>query len=124
MVNAAMKFDTILHTLLARLTLLCGLAMLAPLASADAPLADLIQQGDSRGAQALLQAGANVNAAQPDGSTPLLWAVYQVDICAGGTSSTIRPSSITRTRSTFSSVEVRWAMIRMVVSPDSSEIAD
>lgn len=48
-------------------------------AYADSPLADAIQNGDTRSAQSLLQAGADVNAAQPDGSTPLLWAVYQVD---------------------------------------------
>jgi len=57
----------------------CCLALLPALASAEAVLADLIQQGDTRGAQALLQAGANANEAQSDGSTPLLWAVYQVD---------------------------------------------
>jgi len=79
MANDAIMSCTVLYKLVARLALLCGLAWLAPLAHADSPLADLIQQGDSRGAQALLQAGANVNAAQPDGSTPLLWAVYQVD---------------------------------------------
>lgn len=46
---------------------------------AQSPLADLIQAGDSRGALALLQNGANVNTPQNDGTTPLHWAVYQVD---------------------------------------------
>jgi ankyrin repeat protein len=46
---------------------------------AQSPLADLIQAGDSRGALALLQRGADVNTPQNDGTTPLHWAVYQVD---------------------------------------------
>ncbi|MFZ9585349.1 MAG: ankyrin repeat domain-containing protein, partial [Pseudohongiellaceae bacterium] len=61
---------------------LCSFWLLLALATparAEAPLADLIEAGDSRGALALLAAGAEVNAAQPDGSTALLWAVYQVD---------------------------------------------
>lgn len=55
------------------------LLALATGARAAAPLADLIEAGDSQGALALLTAGAEVNAAQPDGSTALLWAVYQAD---------------------------------------------
>jgi ankyrin repeat protein len=46
---------------------------------AQAPLADLIQAGKLDDARARLRAGADVNAAQPDGSRPILWAVYQVD---------------------------------------------
>jgi ankyrin repeat protein len=56
-----------------------GMLLSALQARAESPLADLIEQGDSRGAQALLQGGANVNQPQNDGTTPLLWAVYQVD---------------------------------------------
>lgn len=48
-------------------------------ASAQSPLADLIQNGADKAALELLQSGANVNAAQADGSTPLLWAVYSVN---------------------------------------------
>ncbi|MES2624724.1 MAG: ankyrin repeat domain-containing protein [Pseudomonadota bacterium] len=62
-----------------KLLLAIGSVLLALDAHAESTLADVIQQGDSRTAQELLQAGANVNDAQNDGSTPLLWAVYQVD---------------------------------------------
>jgi ankyrin repeat protein len=62
-----------------KLMLITGSLLLALDVRAQSPLADAIQQGDSRTAQELLQAGANVNDAQNDGSTPLLWAVYQVD---------------------------------------------
>lgn len=48
-------------------------------ARADSPLADLIQAGDTRAALELLRAGTDVNAPQNDGTTPLHWAVYQVD---------------------------------------------
>ena len=46
---------------------------------AQSALADKIQAGDRKGALALIASGANVNATQPDGSTPLHWAVYRVD---------------------------------------------
>ena len=42
-------------------------------------LADRIQAGDRRGALAMIAAGADVNQAQPDGTTPLHWAAYRVD---------------------------------------------
>jgi ankyrin repeat protein len=42
-------------------------------------LADRIQSGDRLAALAMIAAGADVNQAQPDGSTPLHWAVYRVD---------------------------------------------
>jgi uncharacterized protein len=48
-------------------------------AEAQSALADRIQAGDRTGALALIAAGANVHQAQPDGSTPLHWAVYRVD---------------------------------------------
>jgi ankyrin repeat protein len=42
-------------------------------------LANLIQQGDRKVALAQIRAGADVNAAQPDGTRPIHWAVYRVD---------------------------------------------
>jgi uncharacterized protein len=52
---------------------------LAATACAQPTLADRIQSGDRRAALAMLDAGADVNRAQPDGSTPLHWAAYRVD---------------------------------------------
>jgi len=51
----------------------------AATAQAQLALADRIQSGDRKAALAMIAAGANVNQAQPDGSTPLHWAVYRVD---------------------------------------------
>jgi ankyrin repeat protein len=48
-------------------------------AHAQSALADRIQSGDRRAALALIAGGADVNQAQPDGTTPLHWAVYRVD---------------------------------------------
>ena len=48
-------------------------------AGTDATLADRIQAGDRKGALDLIASGADVNRAQPDGTTPLQWAVYRVD---------------------------------------------
>ncbi len=42
-------------------------------------LATLIQKGDRKAALAMIRAGADVNAAQPDGTRPIHWAVFQVD---------------------------------------------
>jgi ankyrin repeat protein len=42
-------------------------------------LADRIQAGDRRAALAMIDGGADVNRAQPDGTTPLHWAAYRVD---------------------------------------------
>src|SRR5688572_20935225 len=60
---------------------LAALAMLLALAvSAHAQsLADRIQSGDRRAALAMIADGADVNQAQPDGTTPLHWAVYRID---------------------------------------------
>ncbi|HEU4618900.1 MAG TPA: ankyrin repeat domain-containing protein, partial [Gammaproteobacteria bacterium] len=49
-------------------------------ALAEPTLADRIQNGDLEGALALVEHGADVNAAQPDGTTPLHWAVYKLDV--------------------------------------------
>ncbi len=42
-------------------------------------LASLIQAGNRKAALDMIRAGANVNEAQPDGTTPIHWAVYRVD---------------------------------------------
>jgi uncharacterized protein len=48
-------------------------------AAADDSLAGLIQAGHRDAALKMIAAGADVNAAQGDGTTPLHWAVYKVD---------------------------------------------
>jgi len=52
---------------------------LAVTAHAQSALADRIQAGDRRAALAMIASGADVNQAQPDGTTPLQWAAYRVD---------------------------------------------
>src|SRR5262245_31348085 len=47
--------------------------------SSGSVLADRIAAGDRKAAIELIARNASVNAAQPDGSTPLHWAVYRVD---------------------------------------------
>jgi ankyrin repeat protein len=42
-------------------------------------LASLIEAGDRKAALERIKAGADVNAAQPDGTRPLSWAIYRVD---------------------------------------------
>jgi len=42
-------------------------------------LATLIEEGNRKAALARIHAGADVNAAQPDGTRPIHWAVYHVD---------------------------------------------
>jgi ankyrin repeat protein len=42
-------------------------------------LADLIESGNRKAALESIRAGADVNAAQPDGTRPVQWAVYKVD---------------------------------------------
>jgi ankyrin repeat protein len=48
-------------------------------ARAESPLADAIQNGNRAVALELIADGADVNAAQGDGATPLHWAVYRLD---------------------------------------------
>jgi ankyrin repeat protein len=43
------------------------------------PLANLIEEGNRKAALAQIRAGADVNAAQPDGTRPIQWAVFRVD---------------------------------------------
>src|SRR6201985_966358 len=52
--------------------------------AADASLAGLIQAGHRDAALKMIAAGADVNAAQGDGTTPLHWAVYKVDANLAG----------------------------------------
>lgn len=47
--------------------------------STQGELASRIQAGDRRAALEMIEAGADVNEAQPDGTRPIHWAVYRVD---------------------------------------------
>jgi ankyrin repeat protein len=47
--------------------------------AADNSLAGLIQAGNRDAALKMIAAGADVNAAQGDGTTPLHWAIYKID---------------------------------------------
>ena len=58
------------------ITIAAGL-LAAGAAWAQSPLADLIRDGRTEAAMRLIDEGADVNAAQPDGSTPLHWAAYR-----------------------------------------------
>lgn len=57
---------------------LCSLLLAAP-ALAESPLADAIENGRRAAALELIDQGADVNAAQGDGTTPLHWAAYRLD---------------------------------------------
>ena len=61
-----------------RILLTLSAALLPMLASATG-LVDLIRDGERKDALAAIASGADVNAAQPDGTTPLMWAVSQID---------------------------------------------
>jgi len=63
------------------LTIFCVASAAAPvLAQAQSgSLASLIESGDRKAALEKIRAGADVNAAQPDGTRPIHWAVYHVD---------------------------------------------
>src|SRR5438874_5614623 len=55
------------------------LAAAGTAAAADGSLAGLIQAGNRDAALKMIAAGADVNEAQGDGTTPLNWAVYKID---------------------------------------------
>ncbi|MCP5145811.1 MAG: ankyrin repeat domain-containing protein [Gammaproteobacteria bacterium] len=59
--------------------LLLALAGAIPAHAADATLANLIQAGDREAALDLIRTGDGINVAQQNGTTPLHWAVYNVD---------------------------------------------
>ena len=61
------------------LTALALLALAGTATAANDSLAGLIQTGHRAEALELIRAGADVNATQGDGTTPLHWAVYRVD---------------------------------------------
>src|SRR6187549_1486525 len=63
---------------ISRTLLTCAVALLPMLASA-ADLAGLIRDGERKDALAAIRGGADVNIAQPDGTTPLMWAVNHAD---------------------------------------------
>ena len=67
------------HMKILGLAVVCWLAMVGA-ASANETLPDRIQVGDREGALEMIAAGADVNGAQGDGTTPLHWAVYRVDV--------------------------------------------
>src|SRR5579862_8758602 len=56
-----------------------ALASAGTAAAADGSLAGQIEAGNRNAALKMIAAGADVNAAQGDGTTPLHWAVYKVD---------------------------------------------
>src|SRR5436190_14455195 len=64
-----------------RIALACVLLAVgvAGFAESESPLADRIEAGDRKAALELLRQNSPVNTSQPDGSTPLHWAVYRVD---------------------------------------------
>ena len=58
-----------------------GLAIAAPAhAESESPLADAANRQDGCAVRSLLDQGADVNASQVDGTTPLHWAVYHDDL--------------------------------------------
>src|SRR6185312_14651900 len=62
-------------------TFICLAAALVPYAARaeNDSLAGLIRAGNRKAALEKIRAGADVNAAQPDGTRPVHWAVYKVD---------------------------------------------
>ena len=62
-----------------KLLIASALALISSAALADSPLADAIENGKRDQALKLIEQGADVNAAQADGATPLHWAAYKLD---------------------------------------------
>jgi len=66
---------------LSRVSLLIpALTLIAAAAFADSDLADVIRDGRQVAAFELIDEGYDVNATQPDGTTPLHWAAYRLDL--------------------------------------------
>ena len=70
-----------------RVKLLIGLTFAVLLAGAppaaaavDVPLVDAVKAGDTARIRALIDDGADVSQAEPDGTTPLHWAAYGADV--------------------------------------------
>ena len=66
-----------------RFSLAAALALAVALASAapaDAQLLDAVRAGDSGTVRALIERGADVNAGEADGTTPLHWAAYHSEL--------------------------------------------
>ena len=60
------------------LALVCWFVVIGT-ATADGTLADLVQAEKRDAALGLINSGVNVNVSQGDGTTPLHWAIYNVD---------------------------------------------
>jgi ankyrin repeat protein len=67
-----------LKTLLLAISVLPAMTAIL-LAQSESTLADRIEAGDRKAALEMLARNVPVNTSQPDGSTPLHWAVYRVD---------------------------------------------
>lgn len=70
-----MRTTCILASLLVLVSLVSARA-----AEGDAPLLDAVRVGDTASVRALLGQGADVNTAEPDGTTALHWASYRDDV--------------------------------------------
>src|SRR5581483_6192633 len=62
-----------------RAILLCAAALPLCAQQPKDSLATLIEEGNHKAALALIRAGGDVNAAQPDGTRPIHWAVVRLD---------------------------------------------
>src|SRR4051812_4803278 len=60
-------------------TVLIAITVAAGLASAELRLVDAIRDQNRKVVLSLIASKADVNAAQPDGSTPLSWAAHEDD---------------------------------------------
>ena len=87
-----------------------------PKPSGGGGLADRIQSGNRKAALAMIAAGADVNAAQPDGTTPLQWAVYRVDreLVAALLKKGARPAAVNKYGASPLAEAVRVANVEMV----------
>jgi ankyrin repeat protein len=86
------------------------------LGEGGARLADRIQSGDRKAALAMIAAGADVNQAQPDGTTPLHWAAYRVDreLVAALLKKGARPNAVNKYGASPLAEAVRVANVEMV----------